>query len=995
MDHIRALLFRWSARDILAVLALAVIVAFLTGGALFYTAANDKPAEIAKEFNPAGQVAEYESVSRAHTVADENAVVLRFAETEQKGRLLVAITESDREQAEQIGLSLPALPSSGVGSARAETTGTTSIRFGEVRHSVRVTQVSDAGMLPDRWYLGNGTLTDEVGPTGALVLSESIGASPEGDGESSSVIRGTLLFFELGTSQVLRGFAVLVGVAAILGGITVASVVGMTVRDRARTIQVIRATGGTRVTVLGLFAFRGALLASVAVALGYAFGMITASVVTSIAVFAELPTTLSPRVDSETARLLAVMYTPVVAVGFVAGAGAALPVVRQPPARLTEPATPTGTAGIAGRLHGRIPMLKPLHPRILDWRAVLPTAATVAVFVAIVFLVVGGGVIAQPLASTDEATVLEPGAAHPVVSTVPESYATAYASQNVSASPEILLFGVVDDEPTILRGGEYESFAAVSDATLVEGRPNQRAEEAVVGVDYARTHDVDVGETIVLGSGVRETVERVTVVGTYRAPGAYDDQILVSLSSARHLTAVQTGNVNFVRLSEAMTGESTGPAIRVVSSGVTGGATTDRVGISVEVVNIADSNQTREITVSLGTQTVTKSVTVPAGQRESIGVEFAPDSPGSYFLSAGPFNRTVEVRDPNAVSIQGIPETVPPGSVPLIRVTTATGAPAQNATVIVGNRTYRTNTEGAVRVRFPERGRQTVRAVSGTHTAETPVTVSEDATRDLQATVTIEPKPVEEFARPTAQVQLYNPWNRTATATLGIQTPESSEKQTIQLASGAETQYETVLSRLPAGEYAVEASVNGTTVTETSYSVVGNDRLATVVARTTDTSTGGGLGTAVSVVFGNLSVVIGALVALAALMVSGTLATSFARAIHARKRTLGVYRATGASPVTIVAIIVRDTLLIGAVSVLLGMGLGIALLSALDSLDLLVFYGIRVSPPVTPGILLAVGGVAMVLVLIGALVPTLAMLRDAPADSFRTLSRPARERRHE
>jgi len=999
MGYRRALLFRWSSRDVLAVLALAVIVAFLTGSVVFYTAAADKPTAIAQEFEPLGEVREFATVEQANTAAGERALVLPFTELDGTDRLVVGVDDSARQRGSTLGIDLPIAPDRGVGSELVTDRREVTIRTADTQARMQVTPLADTGALPQRWYVTRPEALDRVGRSGAFVIlpPSEVGSTDEATtGESQSVIRGTLLFFERGTEQVLNGFVVLVVAAGVLGAVTIGSIIRMTVRDRRETIQVVRATGATAWSIVGLFATRGLLLTSAAIAIGYAIGLVVSSLVTSVAVFTGVPTTLSARVSPETVRLLAGIYTPVLAVGTAAGAVAALPLVWQPPrGRTSTRGASTRSESAWQQLSEIVPALALFETRVLDWRAVVPTAATVSVFVALVLLISAGGVVAEPLASETSTTIVEPEAPHPVASRIPASYADGFAAQNVSASPEILLFAVVDDEPTIVRGARYDSFAAVTNASLVAGRQPENTSEALIGTDLARTHEISVGDTVLVGSGTGQSIGRVEVVGTYRAPGAYDDQLLVSLESARHLTTLTRGQVNFVRLSGATRTSQTDRDVRVAALSLPAVPTPDRVTVNVTVVNTGEINRTRDVTVMLGGERVTETVTVTPQSPETISVRFAPGSPGNYTVSAGGLSREVIVRDPERLVIRGLPAAAPTDSIPQIRVVRGSGEPARNLTVTVGNRTRLTDENGYARIPVGTAGTKTVRASDGERITRERLTVTSSTRREIRATVTVSPRPVEQFARPTAQVELYNPWNRTATGTVRIQGPDSSTQRDYTLEPGETANVETALPRLSAGEYTVTAYLNGTVVAETTYEVGGSDRLSTVLARNTEMTAGGGLGAAISVAFGNLSVIAGALAALAGAMTCGALVASFARAIHARRQTLGIHRATGAPPQRLLWIVFVDTLRIGGVSVIAGVLLGTGFVTGLAALDLLVFYGIRITPAWSLETLLLVSVVAFGLVLIGALVPTIAVLRQSPASSFRTVTHPQTESSHE
>ncbi|QLH81352.1 ABC transporter permease [Halosimplex pelagicum] len=983
MSYSRVLLVRWSRRDVLAVVALAAVVAFLTGAALFYTAAKDRPTDLASEYQPAGDIREFASVDRARRASGDDALVLPFA-TLESGRLVVGVTPADRRRAGDLGIVVPTPPDSGLASPSPGAPSTTVRHDGE-RTAFTVSRVGDGGLFPDRWYVARPGVVETLGPSGALVVEPPTSSTGNSDdsvhaAESTTVLRGTLLFFERGTEQVLRGFGLLIAAAGVLATVTVTSVVGMTVTDRIETIQVVRATGATPARVLGLFATRGLLLSLAAVIVGFAVGTVVSSLVTSVAVSAGLSTTLTPRVSADAAALLAVTYLPVLAVGFVAGAAAAFPAVRRPPAALTYPSGSDGRSLLGRRLGVGLPA--PLQPRVLDWRAAVPTAATIAVFATLVLLVLSGGAVAGPLAGGSSATVLESGAIHPIASSVPQSHADAFRDAGIAASPEILLFGVIDDRPTIVRGARYDDFAAVTDAELRRGHPSRERDEAMVGSDLARTHGLAVGDTVVVGSGLHPTLERVTVVGRYDAPGAYDDQLLVPLAAGQHLSTRDDGSVNFVRLERALGDDAPAEGVQVLDVTVDRPVTTPTVGVNVSLVNVADEAATRTLAVTLGEERRTRSVALDPSERREIRFTLPVPSAGSYRLSVGNRSQTVTVRSPGALLIQGLPDAVPPGSSPVVRVRTVAGAPAANATVAVGNRTESVGRDGRVRVPFPAAGEATVRATAGERTAERTVAVDPNATRRLGTTVRVRPRNVSELTAPTATVRLSNPWNRTARRTVTLRGPGTADERSVAVGPGDSTAWSLPLSRQPRGEYAVALALNGSRVDGTTYRVAGGDGVSTVALRNADVAEGGGLGVAIATVFGNLQVIVGALVALAGLMVSGTLVASLARTIHARERTLGIYRATGASPRRVIGLLCRDGLLVGVVGVALGVAAGAAALLVLASQGVLVFFGIAVVPAFTPGRLALVAGVALALVFVGVLVPAIAFVRRPPAALF-------------
>ena len=986
MSYSRVLLVRWSRRDVLAVFALAAIVAFLTGGALFYSAAKDRPTDLAREYQPNGTVAEFESLDRARRASGAAGVVLPFT-TLDSGRLVIGVGAGERERARQFGVHLPAPPDEGVATPRTQTGRSVRLERDGAARTLPVTQLGDGRALPDHWFVTRPATIETLGADGAFVVTGHTDPGSSGrpnratGANSDTVVRSTLLFFQRGTDQVLAGFGLLIVAAGVLGAVTVSSVVRMTVRDRIETIQVVRATGATPLRVLALFATRGALLAAAAVVLGYAVGTIVSSVATSVAVSVGLSTTLDPSVTPAAASLLATTYLPLLGIGFVAGAVAALPAVRRPPAALTRPRSGDGRlGGLRAAVGSAVP--EPLHLNLLDWRAVLPTTATVAVFAALVFLVLSSGAVAEPLAGTSSGTVVESGAIHPIASNLPQSHARAFQSAGIAASPEILVFGVVNDRPTIVRGARYEEFASVTDVDLREGRPPEHRGEALIGSDLARTQDLAVNDSVVVGGGVHSTVDRFDIVGRYDAPSAYDDQLLVSLSAARHLSSRTDGAVHFIRLERQPSTASTSAGITVLDVTVQRPVTPPTVVANVSLVNVAETTRSRRISLSLGGERVSKSVTLDPQSRRELRFRIPVSTPGTYRLDVGNHSQNLTVQAADALTLSGLPNTVPPGSAPLVRVRTVTGRPAANATVAVGNRTYAVSADGSVRLPFEATDSVVIRATAGRRSLERTVVVSPNATRSLRARLRIRPRSVSELTAPTATVRLSNPWNRTTGGRYAVVGPSDTSTRTVMLDPGNAVSWPVELSRQPRGEYAVALQKNGTRVASQQYRVVGDGSISMVALRNTDVAQGGGLGVALTTVFGNLQVIVTALVALASLMVSGTLVASFARTIHAHRRTLGIYRATGASPGRILRLMTHDGLLVGSVGVVAGIALSALALVALASRDVLVFFGIRVVPVFSPGRLAVVGVVALGLVLVGVLVPTVVSLRRPPATLF-------------
>jgi hypothetical protein len=235
------------------------------------------------------------------------------------------------------------------------------------------------------------------------------------------------------------------------------------------------------------------------------------------------------------------------------------------------------------------------------------------------------------------------------------------------------------------------------------------------------------------------------------------------------------------------------------------------------------------------------------------------------------------------------------------------------------------------------------------------------------------------LAVPEARFTLSNPWNQTLVRTVELEGPGTERRQSIQLAPGGSATVRADLGTRPPGTYTVRASVNGSVVAERQYRVTGDERVLSALASGGRTGTTG-VGQAIEVAFGNLRIVVGALLVLAALMTVGGTTATFAGAVHARRRTVGIYRATGAHPRDVLELVARDAALVGVVASVLAVVLAQAGLLVLARLGFLTAFGVSLPPTLGPLALVGaiLGGV--VLTVLGAGLATVELLFETPAD---------------
>jgi len=978
------LLTRWSRRDWLAILVVAVTVAFLTGTTILLGATGAQTAAIAAEYDSPGDATYFEDPKTARAVADEGSVVLPVAAVTNGSTrtLLVGVrdgldAELDRENRRFRFRSGNATTLGTIGDARTE-------RLDGPDGSITVTvqpRNRRASLVAPTWYVTDPATVERVGVSGAFVVR--IGADTPGNlGDGSVPLISALQFFLVGTNEVLRTFGAVATGAAVLVGVTVFSVSRMGVRDRLSAIRVIRSTGGRPRAVLGLFTVRAVLLTLVGVGLGYATGVIVTNAAVNLAVAVGLPTSLSLEPSPRVVRVLGLLYVAVVGVGGIGGLLAAWPAAHRPPGRLTGEEPASGRSGRVSDL---------LAPSLLHWRAFIPTTAALTTFVAFVVLVSSMAAVAGPAVTAEGTTITQPGRIHPIASKVPEAYADALQARDINASAEILLFEMSDGEPLLARGVEYDDFERVTDARLIRGRTPTGSSEALVGADLARARGIEMGDTITLGGSTEASLTRVKVVGAFSAPGPFDDQLLVSLSTARHLEYVSSEAVQLVRAERLPSDPSeSGPngteSQKVTRTGIgvvdiaVDGPVAAQSSFTAGVTLRNDGPRTARASVPVEFDGETRNVTVEldGGRQRTVRVEFTTGASGDYTLRAGNVTSDIRVIDPGSLQIGGVPARAPPGSNPLFTVTNGTGAPVAGANVTVGNRTVTTDGNGRVRVPLMTSGRIEITVRHRGVNATDVISVTPEATRELTTSLDVHPSEPSLTTRPEVRLTLENPWNESVNTTVRIDGPGRAFERAVMVEPGGRTAVSTRLTQQPPGPNQVRASIDGRTVETVEYRVTGDRRIVSALA------TGGGKGEtgisqSIEVLFGNLQLLVGTLLGLAVFMTVGGTTATFAQAVYARRRTIGVYRATGASPGRILRLVLADTVRIGALASLAALGLGLLGLQVLEAVGYLTVFGVSLQPTPSPTVTVGILVGSLCVTLVGATIATLALLRATPA----------------
>jgi hypothetical protein len=269
MAYRRLVLTRWTRRDRLAVLTIALTLAFFTSTVLAVTAISTQTTEIAADQGSSTSV-EYVADPPAEPAGGGSAIPVTTIAVDGTNATLLGLSNRSVDELRAAGVRVPVPPDSG-----ASVEGEPPAAVVTVRSSSGTTQSlpvesrpASQSSIPADWYVSNERVVRGAPGDARFEIRRNESATVPPDG---TPLRGALAFFVAGTQSLATLLlAVAVG-TGVLVAVVVYSVVRMTVRDRRDEIRVVRAVGASPRQVVGLFGGRALLLTGVGLALGYLF----------------------------------------------------------------------------------------------------------------------------------------------------------------------------------------------------------------------------------------------------------------------------------------------------------------------------------------------------------------------------------------------------------------------------------------------------------------------------------------------------------------------------------------------------------------------------------------------------------------------------------------------------------------------------------------------------------------------------------------------------
>ncbi len=217
----------------------------------------------------------------------------------------------------------------------------------------------------------------------------------------------------------------------------------------------------------------------------------------------------------------------------------------------------------------------------------------------------------------------------------------AYGLENMSyiqaVSPEIFVFTVLKDRPVTIRGVIFEKFFKLENGTMLAGEMPTTTDGAMAGADVAKVLGIKVGDKLTLYGSFTSSIAVVNVTGIYRTGDPADDEIMVSLPTARRLAGIKSGQVSIIRVktddvekvNQLMSEEY--PKFTAELNATSQIYVGDRLNFTVTIKNMGSKGGSAEVSVSF--QGKYKNSTIYVENERKINMSFLAEKSGKYNLT--------------------------------------------------------------------------------------------------------------------------------------------------------------------------------------------------------------------------------------------------------------------------------------------------------------------------------------------------------------------------
>ena len=587
-----------------------------------------------------------------------------------------------------------------------------------------------------------------------------------------------------------------------------------------------------------------------------------------------------------------------------------------------------------------------------------------------------------------------------------------------SAWPEVIAFSTWNGVSFVLRGTDLEAFLP----ELVESSPATPSLadveldrwSALVGSRLLQRLGVEVPSTIPVTGSYASRIELVDVVGQYETGSYLDDEMLVSLEVARHLTGMPEDTASVISvstddpawLSDVISPDAARFALLNVVPGTATVVVDEPFTVSMQVVNWGSEGG--DVTVSVAEDGLVldeSTMTVDPGQTVSVSHNLSFPSTGTRSLEASisgdfPVTRTIEVSVVEPYLTISAPQRALAGEPFTAIVRTYDGLPAAGATVeySAGAETASaiTDNSGAVSLTIDSSGECVLSANAEGYTAASrsvevvDISSYPDDFLPVVRSMTASPSTAVESETITATITVENSGALPGFHLLPLML-DSSVRTTLNISLGPAEKKSVSVSLddlgvgthvLQAGSYSVEISVEPWYADEPD--------LVQLVIRyggsgVLSSSASVPIYQAAKISEGNVAVALFSIGAISGLLSLLAISAVFAKEVHEGRSRLGILRTIGASNSQIRRLVLPQALGYAFVGSTAGVAIGLGLSVWLAQSGAFLIFGHQLSFEVDSLLLVTVAIGAVVISVASAFVSAELAARETPIASIKKL----------
>jgi ABC-type antimicrobial peptide transport system permease subunit len=615
----------------------------------------------------------------------------------------------------------------------------------------------------------------------------------------------------------------------------------------------------------------------------------------------------------------------------------------------------------------------------------------------------GGFVIASPTAPTIFASNVDVNMVE-TLSALP---------QIIGASPEVFAFSSYEGESFVVRGVMLDMLNATGPAfkkfVLSGGSPEDN-DSAMIGSHLKSRLGITLPVTIPVVGSYSTKLDLVNIVGYFETGTSLDDEMLVSLDTARFLSGMNSQKVSIIRvsttdpdwLSGLLSPEGARFTLFDMLTQKSQAALGETIGVSVGVRNWGmDAGEVSVKFAEGGTELANMTVSLNSSGSDRVVAMLSFRSLGLHTITAsigGSFPVTLSV---NVTVVQpyltiAASSKVALGETLAVTVLTYTSSVAEHAQVTFGTRTNTTDANGQTSFVADVAGTFSLSAsLVGFTNASANVQVVDPASypAEFQPSVvsfTLSPDTIKQSETATGVVVVEN--NGSVSGIFNVTVYVDSVPQTVLNISleglgSATTTFH--LHNLGTGSHIVQVASFSEALDVQSW-VVDNPDLVQLVMRYGGSGSVFSAGSvpiyqAAKISEGNVAIALFSIGSISALLAILAITSVFSKEIREARRRLGILKTIGAPRSAIRKLVFPQALEDSLAGAAIGISLGVVIADAISRSDLLVLFGHRFRVDLDANLLLLLLLGAVAISVSSALISMMVAVRETTIRSIRKL----------